>query len=53
MKILSIDTSTQCASCALIDDTRLLGEITFNYKKQHSLILMPMIDELFKKIATE
>ncbi len=48
MKILSLDSATESATCAILDDNRILGEIIFNYKKQHSLILMPMIDELFK-----
>jgi len=48
MKILSLDTATQAATCAILDDDKVLGEITFNYKKQHSQILMPMIDDLFK-----
>jgi tRNA threonylcarbamoyladenosine biosynthesis protein TsaB len=47
MKILSIDSATESATCAILDDNRILGEITFNYKKQHSVVLMPMIDELF------
>ena len=47
MKILSLDSATESATCAILDDDRILGEITFNYKKQHSLILMPMIDDLF------
>lgn len=48
MKILSIDSSTQAASCAILEDDKVLGEITFNYKKQHSVILMPIIDSLLK-----
>lgn len=47
MKILSLDSATQSATCAILDDNKVLGEITFNYKKQHSQILMPIIDELF------
>lgn len=47
MKILSIDSATAAATCAILEDDNVLGEITFNYKKQHSLILMPIIDELF------
>ena len=47
MKILSLDSATESATCAILEDNRILGEITFNYKKQHSLILMPIIDELF------
>lgn len=48
MKILSLDCATQSATCAILDDNKVLGEITFNFKKQHSQILMPMIDDLFK-----
>lgn len=48
MKILSIDSATQSATCAILDDNKVLAEITFNYKKQHSQILMPIIDQLFK-----
>lgn len=50
MKILSIDTSTECATCALVDDSQILGELSFNYKKQHSTILMPMIENLLKNV---
>ncbi|MFD3158225.1 tRNA (adenosine(37)-N6)-threonylcarbamoyltransferase complex dimerization subunit type 1 TsaB [Haloimpatiens sp. FM7330] len=53
MKILSIDSATQCASCAILDDDKLLGEISFNYKKQHSVILMPIIDELLKNTGLD
>lgn len=52
MKILSLDSATESASCALLDDEKLLGEITFNYKKQHSVITMPMIDSLLKNTGT-
>ncbi|MBZ9685106.1 tRNA (adenosine(37)-N6)-threonylcarbamoyltransferase complex dimerization subunit type 1 TsaB [Clostridium estertheticum] len=47
MRILSIDSATAAATCAILEDDNVLSEITFNYKKQHSLILMPIIDELF------
>ncbi|AZV58509.1 tRNA (adenosine(37)-N6)-threonylcarbamoyltransferase complex dimerization subunit type 1 TsaB [Clostridium sp. AWRP] len=50
MKILSLDSSTESATCAVIDDNKLFGEITFNYKKQHSTVLMPMIDTLLKNL---
>lgn len=50
MKILSIDSATEAASCSVIEDNKLLGEITFNYKKQHSVILMTMIDNLLNNI---
>lgn len=50
MKILGIDSATEAASCAIIDDDKLLGEVTFNYKKQHSVIIMNMIDYLLKNL---
>lgn len=50
MKILSLDTATESATCAILDDEKLLGEITFNYKKQHSVITMPMIEYLLKNL---
>ncbi|AYD40832.1 tRNA (adenosine(37)-N6)-threonylcarbamoyltransferase complex dimerization subunit type 1 TsaB [Clostridium fermenticellae] len=50
MKILSLDSATESATCAIITDDKLLGEITFNYKKQHSVILMPIIDNLLKNL---
>jgi tRNA threonylcarbamoyladenosine biosynthesis protein TsaB len=53
MKVLSIDSSTASATCAILEDNKLLGEITFNYKKQHSVILMPIIDELLKNTNSE
>jgi tRNA threonylcarbamoyl adenosine modification protein YeaZ len=50
MRILSIDSATEAATCSVIEDDKLLGEITFNYKKQHSVILMTIIDNLLKNI---
>lgn len=48
MKILSLDSATESASCAILEDEKLLCELTFNNKKQHSVLLMPMIDTLLK-----
>jgi tRNA threonylcarbamoyladenosine biosynthesis protein TsaB len=53
MKILGIDTATESASCAVIDDGKVLGEIVFNYKKQHSVILMDMIDSILKSLKLD
>ncbi|MFL0196655.1 tRNA (adenosine(37)-N6)-threonylcarbamoyltransferase complex dimerization subunit type 1 TsaB [Clostridium sp. WILCCON 0269] len=50
MKILSLDSSTESATCAILDNYKLLGEITFNCKKQHSTVLMPIIDTLLKNL---
>ena len=51
MKILSLDCATECATVAILEDDKLIGEISFNYKKQHSVILMPMIDEVLKNTS--
>lgn len=48
MKVLSVDSSTSAATAAVLNDDLVLGEITFNYKKQHSVILMNIIDNLLK-----
>lgn len=48
MKILAVDTSAVVASCAIVDDEKLIGEITINNKLTHSQNLMPMIDRLLK-----
>jgi tRNA threonylcarbamoyl adenosine modification protein YeaZ len=53
MKVLSLDSATEAATCAILDDNRVLGEITFNYKKQHSIVLMPIIDTLLKNTGTD
>jgi tRNA threonylcarbamoyl adenosine modification protein YeaZ len=53
MRVLSIDTATEAASCAVIEDNKLLGELTFNFEKQHSVILMPMIDNLLSSIRLD
>lgn len=53
MKILSIDSSTECAACAIMEDYKLLGEINYNNKKQHSIVLMPMIDTLLKNLKLD
>lgn len=51
MKVLAVDSSSECASVAIVDDNRLLGEIIYNYKKQHSIIMMDMIDTVLKNTS--
>lgn len=48
MIILSIDSSSKVATAALLDDNTLLGEYVLNNKREHSVILMPMIENLLK-----
>lgn len=50
MIVLSVDSATESASCAVLDSYKLLGEITVNNKKQHSTILMPIVDTLLKNL---
>ncbi len=53
MKILGIEASGQVASVAIMEDDKLLGEYTINYKKTHSETLLPMIDEVIKMTETK
>lgn len=46
MIILSIDSSSKVATAALMKDSKLLGEITLNDKKEHSVILISIIENL-------
>lgn len=49
MKILGIDTSNQVMTVALAENSRLIAEKTVNVKRNHSIQLMPAIEELFKE----
>lgn len=46
MKILALDTSTMMASCAVMDEVRILGEYSLSQEMSHSERLVPMIDEM-------
>ena len=48
MIILAVDSSSKVATVALMKDEKLLGEITLNDKKEHSVILMTIIQDLLK-----
>ncbi|AIS51733.1 tRNA threonylcarbamoyladenosine biosynthesis protein TsaB [Thermoanaerobacter kivui] len=48
MKVLAMDSSSKTATVALLDENGIIGEYSINYLR-HSVILMPMIDELLKK----
>lgn len=50
MKILSIDTSSNNCSIAVVDEKAMLGEISINYNLQHSVLLMPLIEELLRRL---
>lgn len=46
MKILGIESSGLVAGVAVLEDTVLTGEYTTNFKKTHSVTLLPMLDQL-------
>lgn len=48
MIILSVDSSSPVATVALLKDNEVLGEYLLNHKREHSVILMPLIEELLK-----
>ncbi|MBE6063166.1 MAG: tRNA (adenosine(37)-N6)-threonylcarbamoyltransferase complex dimerization subunit type 1 TsaB [Clostridium butyricum] len=48
MITLAVDSSSKVATVALMQDNRLLGEITLNDKREHSVILMSIITDLLK-----
>lgn len=49
MKILSMDTSSDVCSVALLEDDRIIDEMHNQSEKEHSQSLMPMIKELLEK----
>jgi tRNA threonylcarbamoyl adenosine modification protein YeaZ len=48
MIVLSVDSSSKVATIALLKDDTLLGEYILNDKREHSVILMPMIRNLLR-----
>ncbi|WEV60931.1 tRNA (adenosine(37)-N6)-threonylcarbamoyltransferase complex dimerization subunit type 1 TsaB [Streptococcaceae bacterium ESL0729] len=50
MKILAFDTSSKALSVALVEDDKLLGQLSLNIKKNHSITLMPAIDFLLSQL---
>lgn len=50
MRILAVDTSTLVLGIAIVDEQKVIGEKTTNLKKNHSIRLMPAIDELLQDL---
>ncbi|MCD8181628.1 MAG: tRNA (adenosine(37)-N6)-threonylcarbamoyltransferase complex dimerization subunit type 1 TsaB [Firmicutes bacterium] len=46
MRVLAVDTSSNVAAAAVMEDDLLLGEYILNHKKTHSQKLMVMIEQL-------
>lgn len=53
MKILAIDTSALTATAAILSEGMLIGEISTTTKLTHSQTIMPMIDELLRKVSLD
>lgn len=50
MKILALESSGLVASVAVIEDQKMVGEFTTNFKKTHSQTLLPMLDQLVRTL---
>ncbi len=50
MKVLAIDTSSVVATCAVLDEEKILGEYSLNQDMSHSEKLSPMIKELMDSL---
>lgn len=50
MKILGIDTSSKRCTVCILEDNNVIIELHSDDEKTHSQTLMPLIDEMFKKI---
>lgn len=50
MKVLAVDTSSVVATCAVLDDEKVLGEYSLDQNMMHSEKLIPMIKELMESL---
>ncbi|MGP4108032.1 tRNA (adenosine(37)-N6)-threonylcarbamoyltransferase complex dimerization subunit type 1 TsaB [Virgibacillus sp. L01] len=50
MNILAMDTSNQVLGIALLKDNKLIGKVVTNIKRNHSVRLMPAIDQLMRDV---
>ena len=53
MKVLSVDTSSLVATCAVVDEEKVLGEYTLNQDMTHSERLIPMIKVVMDSLGLE
>lgn len=51
MKILAIDTSNHPMSVALVEDDQLKATVTLNMVRNHSIYVLPAINDLFAKVG--
>lgn len=50
MKILAIETASNLCSVSVLEDNKLIKEIISDEAKNHSIMLMPLIDELLNSL---
>ena len=50
MRVLAVDTSSNVATVAVMENDLLLGEYILNHKKTHSQKIMPMIEQLLSDL---
>ncbi len=50
MKMLAMDTTTLVMGVAVLEEGKVLGEVTTNLSKKHSVRLMPTVDALLKDL---
>jgi len=50
LKVLAVDTSSVVATCAVLDEEKVLGEYSLNQEMTHSEKIIPMIKELMDSI---
>lgn len=48
MLVLSVDSSSTTATCALVKDDQILAELNLNSKREHSVLIMDIIDQILK-----
>ncbi|MBY6038589.1 tRNA (adenosine(37)-N6)-threonylcarbamoyltransferase complex dimerization subunit type 1 TsaB [Fictibacillus nanhaiensis] len=53
MKVLAIDTSNLVMGIAVLDEGKVLGEYITNLKKNHSIRVMPAIEQLLKETGVK
>ncbi|MCX7883460.1 MAG: tRNA (adenosine(37)-N6)-threonylcarbamoyltransferase complex dimerization subunit type 1 TsaB [Caloramator sp.] len=50
MRVLSIESSLSVAGVAVINEKKLEAEVFLDYKLQHSVVLLPMIENILKML---
>ena len=53
MLTLAVETSCLTASCAIVQDNRVIAEISTNHGKTHSQKIMPMINTTLSAVGKE